>query len=47
VPDDQPAGVTTGSERTSAELTAEQKDAISHRGTAFRALAPHVATLLG
>jgi XTP/dITP diphosphohydrolase len=29
-----------GSDRTTAELTAEEKDAISHRGQAFRALAP-------
>jgi XTP/dITP diphosphohydrolase len=36
-----------GQELTSAELTAEAKDAISHRGKAFRALAPHVARLLG
>ncbi|MGY5766611.1 RdgB/HAM1 family non-canonical purine NTP pyrophosphatase [Brachybacterium sp. DNPG3] len=35
-----------GQERTSAELSAEEKDAISHRGRAFRALAPHVAALL-
>ncbi len=36
-----------GEELTSAELTAEAKDAISHRGKAFRAIAPHVARLLG
>lgn len=35
-----------GSDRTSAELSAEEKDAISHRGTAFRAIAVHVADLL-
>ena len=35
-----------GEEHTAAELSPEQKDAISHRGKAFRALAPHVATLL-
>lgn len=29
-----------GESRSSAELTAEEKDAISHRGKAFRALAP-------
>lgn len=32
--------------RTSAELTAEQKDLISHRGRALRALAPQVAGVL-
>ena len=32
---------------TTAELTAEDKNAISHRGAAFRALAPLVAELLG
>jgi XTP/dITP diphosphohydrolase len=42
VPDDQPEG----EERTSAELSAEEKDAISHRGRAFRAVAADLATLL-
>ncbi len=32
--------------RTTAELTAEDKDAISHRGRAFRALAPLARELL-
>ena len=32
--------------RTCAELTAEQKDAISHRGQAFRALAPLLVAAL-
>jgi len=36
-----------GESRSAAELSPEEKDAISHRGTAFRALAPHVARLLG
>jgi XTP/dITP diphosphohydrolase len=36
-----------GDTRTLAELTAEEKNAISHRGRAFRALAPLVAELLG
>lgn len=36
-----------GSTRTLAELTPEEKNAISHRGQAFRALAPHLVTLLG
>jgi XTP/dITP diphosphohydrolase len=35
------------SELTMAEMTAEAKDAISHRGRALRALAPVVAALLG
>ncbi|HEY0559248.1 MAG TPA: RdgB/HAM1 family non-canonical purine NTP pyrophosphatase [Frankiaceae bacterium] len=42
-----PIFVPEGSDRTTAELTAEEKDAISHRGQAFRALAPVVARLLG
>jgi len=33
--------------RTAAELTAEEKAAISHRGRALRALAPRLAELLG
>ena len=33
--------------RSAAELTPAQKDAISHRGRAFRAIAVHVAALLG
>jgi XTP/dITP diphosphohydrolase len=32
---------------TSAELSAEQKNAISHRGKAFRALVPDIEELLG
>ncbi|GAA4999554.1 RdgB/HAM1 family non-canonical purine NTP pyrophosphatase [Kitasatospora paranensis] len=39
----QPLGET----RTCAELTAAEKNAISHRGQAFRALAPVVRELLG
>ena len=39
----QPEGET----RTCAELTAEEKNAISHRGQAFRALVPVVRELLG
>ncbi|MFJ7908837.1 RdgB/HAM1 family non-canonical purine NTP pyrophosphatase [Kitasatospora sp. NPDC096204] len=39
----QPLGET----RTCAELTAEEKNAISHRGQAFRALAPVVKDLVG
>lgn len=44
VPDAQPARA--GSPLTCAELTAEEKNAISHRGQAFRALAPVVASRL-
>lgn len=36
-----------GQSRTSAELDPAEKDAISHRGRAFRALAARVAPLLG
>ncbi|MEU8349642.1 MULTISPECIES: RdgB/HAM1 family non-canonical purine NTP pyrophosphatase [unclassified Streptomyces] len=36
-----------GETRTCAELTAAEKNAISHRGEAFRALAPLVRELLG
>ena len=35
-----PIFVPEGETRTSAELSAQEKDAISHRGKAFRALAP-------
>ena len=35
-----------GSSRTCAELSEDEKNAISHRGQAFRALAPAVAALL-
>ena len=45
VPDDQPARA-AGAELTSAELTPEEKNAISHRGEAFRALAPLIAEVL-
>jgi XTP/dITP diphosphohydrolase len=41
VPDDQEDGLTT------AEMAAEVKDRISHRGHALRAIAPVVAELLG
>jgi XTP/dITP diphosphohydrolase len=34
-----------GFEQTTAEMTAEAKDAISHRGRAFRALAPFITRL--
>lgn len=35
-----------GDTRTCAELTAAEKNAVSHRGKAFRALAPQIADLL-
>jgi XTP/dITP diphosphohydrolase len=35
-----------GDTRTTAEMSAAEKDAISHRGRAFRALAPVIATTL-
>ncbi len=44
-PDEQPARA-LGTVLTSAELSPEEKNAISHRGQAFRALAPHLAALL-
>ncbi|MCF6525609.1 RdgB/HAM1 family non-canonical purine NTP pyrophosphatase [Streptomyces sp. JJ36] len=36
-----------GDTRTCAQLTPGEKNAISHRGRAFRALAPHLRELLG
>jgi XTP/dITP diphosphohydrolase len=42
-----PAFVPLGHELTTAEMTAEDKNAISHRGQAFRALAPVLRDLLG
>jgi XTP/dITP diphosphohydrolase len=42
-----PIFVPDASERTTAQMSAEEKDAISHRGRALRALAPVVAALLG
>ena len=41
-----PIFVPTGEHRTTAEMSEEEKDAISHRGQAFRALAPQLATLM-
>jgi XTP/dITP diphosphohydrolase len=41
-----PIFVPDGERRTTAELAPADKDAISHRGRAFRALAPQLATLL-
>lgn len=42
-----PVFVPEGSELTTAEMTPGQKNAISHRGIAFRALAPHIVEALG
>lgn len=41
-----PLFVPEGYEKTSAELTAEEKNAISHRGKAFRALTGRLANLI-
>jgi XTP/dITP diphosphohydrolase len=41
-----PIFVPDGFEQTTAEMTAEAKDAISHRGQAFRALAPLITEAL-
>ncbi|MBF8188294.1 RdgB/HAM1 family non-canonical purine NTP pyrophosphatase [Nonomuraea sp. K274] len=41
-----PILVPDGESRTTAEMSAEEKDAISHRGRAFRALAPLVRELV-
>ncbi len=41
-----PIFVPDGADRTTAELAPEEKDAISHRGRALRALLPHVRALL-
>jgi XTP/dITP diphosphohydrolase len=40
-----PIFVPVAETRTTAEMSAEDKDAISHRGIAFRALAPRLAEL--
>jgi XTP/dITP diphosphohydrolase len=42
-----PIFVPDGAELTTAEMTAEAKDRISHRGKALRGLAPVIAALLG
>lgn len=52
VPDDQPAGRTSdepgyeGDPLTSAEMTPAEKNAISHRGKALKALVPEIEALL-
>jgi XTP/dITP diphosphohydrolase len=40
-----PIFVPEGGRRTSAELSAAEKDAVSHRGRAFRALLPALRAL--
>jgi len=40
-----PIFVPDGEDRTTAEMSAAEKDAISHRGRAFRGLAPAIAAL--
>ena len=40
-----PIFVPDGFDQTTAEMTAEEKDAISHRGRAFRALTPFITRL--
>jgi XTP/dITP diphosphohydrolase len=42
-----PIFVPDGETRTTAEMAPAEKDVISHRGKAFRALAPLIATALG
>jgi XTP/dITP diphosphohydrolase len=42
-----PIFVPDGEQRTTAEMSAVEKDKISHRGKALRALAPVIAALLG
>lgn len=41
-----PIIVPEGEDRSAAELSPEEKNAISHRGRALRALAPHIAAAL-
>jgi XTP/dITP diphosphohydrolase len=42
-----PVLIVEGGTRHAAELTPEEKNAISHRGKAFRAMVPHLRELLG
>lgn len=42
-----PILIPEGRDVTTAEISAEEKNAISHRGHAFRALTPHIARALG
>lgn len=46
VPDDQPERAAADHPLTSAEMDAAEKNAISHRGKAIRALVPAVEALL-
>ncbi|GAA4692714.1 XTP/dITP diphosphohydrolase [Promicromonospora umidemergens] len=46
VPDETAPGADGGGRRTAAELDPEEKNAISHRGKAFRALAPLILEVL-
>ena len=46
VPDDQPERAAADHPLTSAEMNAAEKNAISHRGKAIRALVPAVEALL-
>ena len=41
-----PIFVPSGMDRTAAQLSADEKNAISHRGIAFRALAPRIIEVL-
>jgi XTP/dITP diphosphohydrolase len=41
-----PIFVPEGDDRTTAEMPAEEKDAISHRGRAFRALVPVISEVV-
>jgi XTP/dITP diphosphohydrolase len=41
-----PILIVDGDTRHAAELTPEEKNAISHRGKAFRAMVPHLRELL-
>ncbi len=42
-----PILIPVGRDVTTAEISAEEKNAISHRGQAFRALVPHIVRALG
>ncbi len=42
-----PVFIADGYSVTTAEITPEEKNSISHRGAAFRAMAPHVVAVLG
>lgn len=42
-----PAFIPEGLERTTAEMSAQEKNQISHRARAMHAMAPHVAKILG